>query len=93
MPCRWPVARFSPAALARKISPGRAPKIFLQYGSLPKAGEVAKDPTHSGAFGVRFKAICDARGIPCKVSAGGRLPCYGDTFKWLADALQNGKGR
>ena len=87
------IERVSPAALVRKIAPARAPKMFLQYGSIPKPGEQAKDPTHSGAFGVRFKAICDARGIPCKVSAGGRLPCYGDTFKWLADSLQNGKER
>ena len=88
------IERFSPAALVRKITPARAPKMFLQYGSLPKPGEAAKDPTHSGAFGVRFKEICDARGIPCEVFAGGRLPCYGDTFKCLADTLlSDGKGR
>ena len=81
------IARFSPAALARKISPGRAPKMFLQYGSLPKAGELARDPTHSGAFGVRFKEICDARGIPCEVFVDDRTPCFGETFRRLADAL------
>ena len=88
------IERFSPAALVRKITPARAPKMFLQYGSLPKPGEVAKDPTHAGTFGVRFKEICAARGIPCEVFAGGRLPCYGDTFKCLADTLlSDGKGR
>lgn len=89
------IERFSPAALVRKIAPECAPKMFLQYGSIPKPGEQAKDSTHSGAFGVRFKAICDARGIPCEVFAGGRLPCYGETFEWLADTLlaQDGKER
>ena len=82
------IARFSPAALARKIAPGRAPKMFLQYGSLPKAGDVAKDPTHSGAFGLRFKEICDARGLPCEVFTDARTPCFGETFRRLADALQ-----
>ena len=81
------IARFSPAALARKISSGRAPKMFLQYGSLPKAGELARDPTHSGAFGVRFKELCDARGIPCEVFVDGRTPCFGETFRRLADTL------
>lgn len=83
------IARFSPAALAGKIAPARAPKMFLQYGSLPKPGERAQDPTHSGAFGLRFKEICDARGIPCEVFTDAR-PSFGATFLRLADALQGG---
>ena len=81
------IERFSPAALARKITPARAPKMFLQYGSLPKPGEVAKDPTHAGTFGVRFREICAARGIPCEVFVDDRTPCFGETFRRLADAL------
>ena len=83
------IARFSPATLAGKIAPARAPKMFLQYGSLPKPGERAQDPTHSGAFGLRFKEICDARGIPCEVFTDAR-PAFGATFLRLADALQGG---
>ena len=79
-------ASASPAALARKIDPARAPRIFLQYGSPLKPGEVAKDPTHSPVFGERFKELCVGRGIPCKVNYGGKA-YFGDAFAWLADAL------
>ena len=48
---------------------------------------MARDPTHSGAFGVRFKELCDARGIPCEVFVDDRTPCFGETFRRLADTL------
>ena len=54
--CLADIERISPAALARKIDPARAPQIFLQYGSPLKPGEIAKDPTHSPVFGERFRA-------------------------------------
>ena len=80
------IERISPAALARKIDPKRAPQIFLQYGAPLKPGEIAKDPTHSPAFGEHFKELCAERGIPCKVNYGGRA-FFGDAFTWLADTL------
>lgn len=80
------IEKFSPAALAEKIEPGNAPKIFLEYSSIPKPGELAKDPTHSGTFGVRFKEICDRRGISCEVFKG-RKPNFGETFDRLASVI------
>ena len=84
--CLAGIARISPAALARKIDPAHAPRIFLQYGSPLKPGEIAKDPTHSPVFGERFKELCAERGIPCKVNYGGKA-YFGDAFTWLADEL------
>jgi acetyl esterase/lipase len=84
--CLADIERISPAALARKIDPVRAPRIFLQYGSPLKPGEIAKDPTHSPVFGEKFKELCAERGIPCKVNYGGKA-YFGDAFTWLADAL------
>ena len=84
--CLPVIERISPAALARKIDPKRAPQIFLQYGAPLKPGEIAKDPTHSPAFGEHFKELCAGRGIPCKVNYGGRA-FFGDAFTWLADTL------
>ncbi len=80
------IEKFSPAALAEKIDPKKAPVIFLEYGSIPKAGEVAGDPTHSGMFGVKFKEICDRKGISCDVFKG-RKANFGETFDRLADLL------
>ena len=84
--CLPVIERISPAALARKIDPKRAPKMFLQYGAPLKPGEIAKDPTHSPAFGERFKELCAERGISCEVNYGGKAN-FGDAFTWLADAL------
>ena len=84
--CLADIERISPAALARKIDPARAPQIFLQYGSPLKPGEIAKDPTHSPVFGEKFRELCAGRGIPCKVNYGGKA-YFGDAFDWLADQL------
>ena len=84
--CLADIERISPAALARKIDPARAPQIFLQYGSPLKPGEIAKDPTHSPVFGEKFRELCAGRGIPCKVNYGGKA-YFGDAFDWLADEL------
>ena len=85
--CLADIERISPAALARKINPARAPQIFLQYGAPLKPGEIAKDPTHSPVFGEKFRELCAGRGIPCKVNYGGKA-YFGDAFTWLASELQ-----
>ena len=85
--CLADIERISPASLVRKVDPARAPRMFLQYGSPLKPGEIAKDPTHSPVFGEKFKELCAERGIPCKVNYGGKA-YFGDAFTWLADALQ-----
>ena len=84
--CLPDIERISPAALARKIDPARAPQVFLQYGAPLKPGEIAKDPTHSPVFGEKFRELCAGRGIPCKVNYGGKA-YFGDAFTWLADEL------
>ena len=84
--CLADIERISPAALARKTDPARAPQIFLQYGAPLKPGEIAKDPTHSPVFGEKFRELCAGRGIPCKVNYGGKA-YFGDAFDWLADQL------
>ena len=84
--CLADIERISPAALARRIDPAKAPALFLQYGSPLKPGEIAKDPTHSPVFGERFKELCAERGIPCKVNYGGKA-YFGDAFTWLAGEL------
>ena len=81
------IERISPAALARKIDPARAPQIFLQYGAPLKPGEIAKDPVHSPVFGEKFRELCAGRSIPCKVNYGGKA-YFGDAFTWLAGELQ-----
>ncbi len=80
------IEKLSPAALAEKVDSARAPKIFLQYDSIPAAGALVKDPTHSGAFGSLFKEICDRRGVACEVFVDPK-PYYAETFRRLADAL------
>ncbi len=80
------IEKYSPAALAEKIDPKKAPVILLEYGSIPKPGEVASDPTHSGMFGVKFKEICDRKGISCDVFKG-RKANFGETFDRLAEIL------
>ena len=84
--CLADVERISPAALLRKATPSRAPVFHLLYGAPLKAGEQAKDPTHSPAFGVKFAEIARERGVKCDVAYGGRA-FFGDAFVWLADAL------
>ena len=84
--CLADIERISPAALARKIDPARAPQVFLQYGAPLQPGEIAKDPTHSPVFGEKFRELCAGRGISCEVGYGGKA-YFGDAFTWLADAL------
>ena len=80
------IEQFSPAALARKISPEKAPRVFLHYSNPPESGKSAKDATHSAVFGVKFKELCDSRSIPCEIGYGGKT-IYGDSFDKLADFL------
>ena len=84
--CLADIERISPAALARKIDPAKAPAFFLQYGAPLKPGEIAKDPTHSPVFGEKFRELCAERGILCKVNYGGKA-YFGDAFDWLAGEL------
>ena len=64
---------------------------MLQAGTPPKPGELAKDPTHSPVFCVKFKELADARGIPCDFIAGGKKPCFGDALARVADILVKGE--
>ena len=73
------IERYSPAALARRIDPSRAPRVFLSGSPLPMPGEPPPGGVvHAGAYCVEFKKICDARGVWCE---------YG-TVDSLLDALQ-----
>ena len=60
------IEKFSPAGLLRRCTPSRAPAFVHDGPAAPKPGELAKDPTHSGTFRVKFSEICDARGISCR---------------------------
>ena len=84
--CLDSIERISPAALLRKIDPARAPHIVFQGGTIPKGGELAKDPTHSPVFMVKFKEIADARGVKCEIVSGPQ-PCFGAAFVRLAEIL------
>jgi hypothetical protein len=84
--CLADVERISPAALLRRVTPSRAPKMRFLYSAPLKPGELAKDPTHSAAFGVNFAEIARECGVKCEVAYGGR-EFYGDAFVWLADVL------
>ena len=73
------IERYSPAALARRIDPKRAPRVFLQGSPLPMPGEPPPGGVvHAGAYCTEFKRICDAHGVWCE---------YG-TVDNLLDALQ-----
>lgn len=73
------IEKYSPAALARRIDPTRAPRIFLSGSPLPMPGEPPPGGVvHAGAYCTEFKKICDARGIWCE---------YG-TVDNLLDSLQ-----
>lgn len=80
--CLADIERISGTTLARKIDPAKAPKIFLQYAAEPVPGVLPQDPTHTGEFGVEFKKLCDARGIPCRLFFGPER-CYGRAFDAL----------
>jgi len=60
------IERFSPAGLARRCAPARAPAVFYTCPELPPKGELPKDPTHAAMFCVKFEEICRARGIACR---------------------------
>lgn len=60
------IKRFSPAGLLRRCTPSRAPAFLHDGPKAPPPGELAKDPTHSGTFRVKFGEICAARGIVCR---------------------------
>ena len=60
------IEKFSPAGLLRRCTPSRAPAFVHDGPKAPPPGELAKDPTHSGTFRVKFSEICAARGIVCR---------------------------
>jgi acetyl esterase/lipase len=62
------IESISPAALVRKVTPEKAPHIFITAGRPAKPGELPKDPTHAGEFGVEFQKICKERNIPCEIN-------------------------
>lgn len=57
------IEKFSPAGLARLCTPEKSPFIYYRANSLPPPGTVLKDTAHAGMYCVKFKEICDARGI------------------------------
>lgn len=59
------IEKFSPAGLLRRCTAAKAPVFFYTCPELPPAGELPKDPTHAAMFCVKFKEICEARGIVC----------------------------
>lgn len=78
--CKDWIAAYSPAELARRISPKQAPLVVMRAKPL-KAGEVAKDPTHSPVFVEKFAEICTERGLPCDNRA------EGDAILQMAEGL------
>ena len=60
------IERFSPAELLRKCTPSKAPAFFYSGPNAPLPGQLDKDPTHSGTFNDKFKAIAQERGIVCR---------------------------
>ena len=64
--CLPQIERYSPAALARRCTPARAPLVLYSCGPLPPKGELPKDPPHAAMFCVKFQEICEARGIACR---------------------------
>ena len=75
------IAAYSPAALARRIDPAKAPRVILRAPQ-PKSGELPKDPTHAAAFSWRFAEICRTHGLPCDIQE------RGDALLALADVLR-----
>lgn len=65
------IEKYSPAALLLKCPADRAPTFWIRCGKLPPDGELPADPTHAGMFGVKFKELCDARGVTCNLDFGG----------------------
>ena len=60
------IERFSPSGLLRKCTPSKAPAFFYSGPSAPSPGQLDTDPTHSGTFSEKFKAIAEERGIVCR---------------------------
>jgi len=60
------IERFSPAGLLRKCTAAKAPVFLYTCPAVPPNGALPKDPTHAGMFCVKFKEICDAKGIACR---------------------------
>jgi len=52
--------------LLRVCTPARAPVFLYTCPAVPPKGQLPKDPTHAGMFCVKFKEICDAKGIVCR---------------------------
>ena len=60
------VNRYSPAALLRACTASKAPVFLYSCAPDPKPGELAADPTHSPVFCLKFKELCEAKGIRCR---------------------------
>jgi len=60
------IERYSPAALLRRCTAARAPVVLYSCPAVPPKGELPKDPTHAGMFCVKFKELCDAKGVTCR---------------------------
>jgi len=67
--CLTWIERFSPAGLLRACTPSRAPKFFYNCPALPPKGQLPSDPTHAAMFCVKFKEICDAKGVSCRAGS------------------------
>jgi len=80
------ITAYSPAALARRIDPGKAPHVIFRC-KRPKTGVLPSDPTHAPEFVWKFVEICQERGLPCDAGTSG------DPILELADFLCNRSGR
>lgn len=85
--CLPMIEKISGAALVRRITPQRAPKIFIQCNAPVVQGVLPKDPTHASEFAVQFKTLCDARQIQCDIAYGSKN-YYGNAFEVLCKALE-----
>ena len=67
------IERFSPAGLLRKCTASKAPKFLYTCPAIPPKGQLPKDPTHAGMFCVKFREICEAKGISCETGNDEKL--------------------
>ncbi|MEM6885397.1 MAG: alpha/beta hydrolase, partial [Verrucomicrobiota bacterium] len=64
------------------------PPTYLYYHDIPELGREAKDPTHTGNYGLGLKQRCDELGIECEiVHKGSPNPKYRRTSDFLITKL------
>mgnify|MGYP002559613457 FL=1 len=80
------IKKYSPEGLVAGAAERKSPKkIFLQNFVREKAGQVSKDPTHSPKFCERFKEICDAEKIDCRIVYGSAEKMFDELADFLVE--------